>query len=205
MERKFFVNPEVLIPRQETEELVMIAISKAGRSFSGTIIDFCTGTGCIAVTLALTIPGAVVWATDYPEETLHTAARNIDNHNAKVNLVRHDLLQDNLTTLPQASLIVANPPYVRESEKTLMAPMVVDFEPPAALYVPDSDPLIFYKALLEAIRVLLIPGGWFCFEINEALGDETLMLFTEPFITHPEIINDLNSKNRFISGTRTCE
>ncbi|MBE0673459.1 MAG: peptide chain release factor N(5)-glutamine methyltransferase [Bacteroidales bacterium] len=202
MGRKFRVGAEVLIPRQETEELVLTAISMAGSDFSGTIIDFCTGSGCIAVTLALTLPQATVWATDLHKETLQTASHNINQYGAMVNLVRHNLLLNDFSSLPQASILVANPPYVRESEKALMEPGVLNFEPHTALFVPDDDPLLFYRSLLEAVRRLLVPGGRFCFEINEALGPDTLDLFDTSFISDCLIVNDINSKNRFITGTR---
>jgi len=202
MNRRFRVNKSVLIPRQETEELVVLTMKQAGDRFDGTLIDFCTGSGCIAVTLALMLPGADIWATDLPDETLATAARNIRTHGTGVNLVKHDLLGHNFSGLPPADIIVANPPYVRESEKETMEPVVLLNEPYGALFVPDSNPLLFYHALNRALEALLKPGGWFCFEINEALAEETLKTFGNSQLTNFTIINDINSKNRFICGTR---
>jgi release factor glutamine methyltransferase len=202
MNRRFIVNNSVLIPRQETEELVIMTLKQAGERFEGTLIDFCTGSGCIAVTLALLLPGADIWATDLPDKTLATAARNIKIHNARVNLVKHNLLEQDFSGLPQADIIIANPPYVRESEKATMEPVVLHNEPHHALFVPDSDPLLFYRALNRALEALLKPGGWFCFEINEALAEETLKTFANSQLTNFSIINDINSKNRFICGTR---
>lgn len=203
MGRKFSVNEDVLIPRQETEELIMLTVRKSGNRFSGTIIDFCTGSGCIAVTLACALSGAKIVATDISEKALKMAATNADSHGAAVTLIRHDLLGKQFSGLPEANIIVANPPYVKESEKAFMEPRVTSHEPPGALFVPDTDPLIFYRQLLEAVKQLLTPGGWFCFEINEAHGGELLQLFKVPFINDCEIINDIHDKERFICGTRS--
>jgi release factor glutamine methyltransferase len=202
MERKFFVNPGVLIPRQETEELVTMAIRQAGSNFRGTIIDFCTGSGCIAVSLAKSLPAARVFATDISEVALETAGQNAIAHGTEVTLLKHDLTGGTLESLPEADILVSNPPYVRDSEMVLMEPRVVQHEPPFALFVRDSDPLLFYRHLLAAVEKLLIPGGWFCFEINEAMGDELKRVFDVPFISDLKISDDINSKNRFISGTR---
>jgi release factor glutamine methyltransferase len=202
MGKKFSVNPGVLIPRQETEELVELTVKKAGSSFNGTIIDFCTGSGCIAASLADRLPEAKLVATDISLKALETAATNFAALKADVTIVRHDLLGKDFSNLPNASVIVANPPYVRHSEKVLMEPMVTLFEPAEALFVSDDNPLIFYSALLESVEQLLVPGGWFCFEINEALGNEMMGLFSVPFVNNPAIIDDINSKNRFIAGTR---
>ena len=203
MNRRFEVNRNVLIPRQETEELVEMTLKQTGDAFDGTVIDFCTGSGCIAISLALMLPEADIRATDLPDETLATAARNINSHKATVTLVKHNLLGHDFSGLPGADIIVANPPYVRESEKSAMEPVVLLNEPHQALFVPDNDPLLFYRALRRAVETLLKPGGWFCFEINEALANETLETLGNSHLTNLTIINDIHSKNRFICGTRT--
>jgi release factor glutamine methyltransferase len=202
MNRRFIVNNKVLIPRQETEELVIMTLKHAGNRFNGTVIDFCTGSGCIAISLSLMLPEAEIWATDLHDDTLETASLNIKTHNARVSLVKHNLLRHDFQSLPMADIIVANPPYVRESEKETMEPLVILNEPHQALFVPDSDPVLFYRALNRALEALLKPGGWFCFEINEALAAETLQSFTSSQLTNFSIINDINSKERFICGTR---
>jgi release factor glutamine methyltransferase len=160
LERKFAVNSSVLIPRQETEELALMTLKKAGTNYLGTVIDFCTGSGCIAISLALSLPEAKIYATDISDSALKTASENCSIHGVKVSLLNHDLLYGEFSSLPPASIIVANPPYVRES------------------------------------------GGWFCFEINEALGKELVSMFSVNFITNLNLIDDINSKNRFIGGTR---
>jgi release factor glutamine methyltransferase len=200
--RKFAVNREVLIPRQETEELVVMALKKAQRNYSGTVIDFCTGSGCIAISMACSLTEANIYATDISAPALKTASENCSFHGAQVTLLNHDLLSHDFSGLPAAAIILSNPPYVRESEKALMEPGVTLFEPHGALFVDDSDPLIFYRALLAAVEKLLLPGGWFCFEINEALGKELVGMFSVNFITNLNLIDDINSKNRFIAGTR---
>ncbi len=202
LEKKFLVNPHVLIPRQETEELVVLAQKQAGLNFSGTIIDFCTGSGCIAISLAKSLPAARVFATDISEGALETALQNCIAHGTDVTLLKHDLLSGNFASMPEADILVSNPPYVRDSEMALMEPGVVQYEPHSALFVRDSDPLEFYRHLLAAVEKILVRGGWFCFEINEAMGDELKKLFDVPFIIDLKINEDINSKNRFISGTR---
>lgn len=201
--RKFTVTPDVLIPRQETEEIVVMALRRAGLNFNGTIIDFCTGSGCIAVSLASGLPAARVIATDISVGALEIARQNSVAHGTGVTFLRHDLLTDNTEPLPRAGIIISNPPYVRLSEMALMEPGVVQHEPHSALFVSDSDPLVFYRPLLAAVEKLLIPGGWFCFEINEALGNDLVKLFDVPFIADLQLSDDINSKNRFISGTRS--
>lgn len=202
MGRKYAVNNNVLIPRQETEELVMMALKKTHRNYSGTLIDFCTGSGCIAISMAHSLPDAKVFATDISESALKTAKENNSTHGTKVTLLNHDLLSNDFSDLPIAEIIVANPPYVRESEKAVMEPVVTMFEPHGALFVNDNDPLVFYRALLSAVEKLLIAGGWFCFEINEALGKEMEEMFSVNFISNLNLIDDINSKTRFIAGTR---
>jgi len=200
--KKYFVSPEVLIPRQETEELVLLAIKRAGHNFDGTIIDFCTGSGCIAASLAASLPKARIYATDISAGALETAALNCKEYELHVTLLKHDLLTESLKILPTARILVSNPPYVRSSEMALMEPRVTGHEPHNALFVSDTDPLVFYRHLLEAVELLLEPGGWFCFEINEALGKEMENLFSVPFIRNLTLTNDINAKNRFLSGTR---
>ncbi len=201
-DRRIGVNRSVLIPRQETEELVVRAASIAGDDFGGTIIDLCTGSGAIALSLALDLPEAEVWATDISVAALRVAAANSDRYGAGIKLIESDLLSEDFTPLPPAEIIVSNPPYVSLSEKRHMAENVTRYEPPGALFVPDSDPLLFYRPLLKAIEVLLVPGGYFCFEINEAMGREAEALFKKDFITNCSVWNDINGKERFIEGFR---
>jgi release factor glutamine methyltransferase len=152
--------------------------------------------------MAHSLPDAKVFATDISEYALKTAKENNSTHGTKVTLLNHDLLSNDFSDLPIAEIIVANPPYVRESEKAVMEPVVTMFEPHGALFVNDNDPLVFYRALLSAVEKLLIAGGWFCFEINEALGKEMEEMFSVNFISNLNLIDDINSKTRFIAGTR---
>jgi release factor glutamine methyltransferase len=193
------LNEYVLIPRQETEELVDLII-KENRGFSGKIIDFCTGSGCIAIALARNLPGAVITATDISEEAVKLAGENALLNNVSVGFVISDLFGKIPETLYHADIIVSNPPYVRESEKRLMHKNVLDFEPHAALFVPDDDPLKFYHRLLGISGMVLKTGGRVYFEINEAMGKELEYLMRQSGLTAIKVIKDLNGRDRIIKG-----
>lgn len=194
------VTPDVLIPRPETEELTDLII-KCNHSYGGAIIDFGTGSGCIAVALAANLKEARVTATD-----LSLAALNVAMENALINNTIVDFRQDDILNpscgLPTAGIIVSNPPYVRYSEKKLMHLNVLGFEPHQALFVPDDDPLLFYRALLNIANEILLPGGRVYFEINEAFGKEMADLLGSFGYSGIEIIKDLNGKDRFATGLR---
>lgn len=193
------VSEHVLIPRQETEELVDLII-KENRDLSGRIIDFATGSGCIAIALAKNIPGAVVTATDISPEAISLAQENARLNNAAVTFITSDLNDPLPAAIPPSEIIVSNPPYVRESEKKLMHRNVLDFEPHIALFVPDNDPLIFYRRLLEISVSALKPGGKAYFEINEAMGAELERMMGKYGFNEIKIISDLNGKERIIKG-----
>ena len=177
------VNEDTLIPRPETEEIVNHIINR----FSPfTILDLCTGSGCIAIALAKHLPKAEVTAIDISEKALDVARRNTELNNVKVNFIRADILSEliieNLKLKiekSQFSIIISNPPYVMDKEKGAMQPNVLDWEPASALFVPDSDPLLFYRAIANLATRLLADDGMLVLEINEQLGDETLHLFEE--------------------------
>ena len=142
------MNRNVLIPRPETEELADIVI-KENRGTEARIIDFGTGSGCLAIALAVNLPVAKVTALDISKGALKLAARNAVLNNAEVEFMHADMLSASLPGLPMAGIFISNPPYVRESEKKLMRSNVLDFEPGKALFVPDKDPLRFYRAILN--------------------------------------------------------
>ncbi len=194
------VNPDVLIPRQETEELVDLIIKENPR-FSGDLTDIGTGSGCIAIALAVNLPGSRITATDISSRALITAGENARLNNAKINFIQADILKPALTT-GKADIIVSNPPYVRESEKMLMHSNVIDFEPHEALFVPDNDPLVYYRAILDAGRTSLNPGGKLYFEINEAMGAGLCGLMKTYNYTCIKIIQDINGKDRIIKGIK---
>jgi len=196
----FKVNGHVLIPRQETEELVDMII-RENRGIKGRIIDIGTGSGCIAVTLAKNLGGAEITGLDISPEAVEIARHNAILNNADVNFIVADIFNLPHGMLYPADIIVSNPPYVRESEKEKMHRNVVNFEPHTALFVSDSDPLVHYRKIIEISDTVLVPGGKIYFEINESLG----YLFEELMCNHGfknvEIIKDLNNKDRFVKGT----
>jgi release factor glutamine methyltransferase len=196
----FFVTPDVLIPRQETEELVDWIIKSTSNN-SSSILDIGTGSGCIAVSLAANIKNAQVTAIDISPAALEIARKNAIKNHVMVDFSPNDILDIN-SSIPNKpfDIIVSNPPYVRELEKEQMKPNVLDHEPYLALFVSDSDPLIFYKAIaLKASNILKSQGVVYC-EINEALGKELHDLFSANGFVDIEIRKDLNGKNRMLKA-----
>jgi release factor glutamine methyltransferase len=191
------VNNSTLIPRPETEELVDIII-KENREYEGNIIDLGTGSGCIAIALAVNLPHAKITGVDISEEALKIARINSGLNNTSVSFIKGDILDSEITGLPEAGIIVSNPPYVRESEKVLMAGNVLNFEPHQALFVTDSDPLIYYKAILKIAEKVLLHRGSLYFEINEAMGAPMKQLLKENNYSEIEIVMDLNDRERMI-------
>jgi release factor glutamine methyltransferase len=191
------VNRSTLIPRPETEELVDLII-KENKGYRGNITDLGTGSGCIAVALAVNLPHAKITGVDISEEALKIAHINSDLNNAGVSFIKGDILDQNIIGLPEAGIIVSNPPYVRESEKLRMSGNVLDFEPPLALFVTDSDPLVYYNAILKIAEKALLPGGRLYFEINEAMGMSMIRLLKENNYSETEIVLDINNRERII-------
>ena len=206
--RAFRVAPDVLIPRPETELLCREALDEVRRRGFGdnvSVLDLCTGSGCIAWTMALELPGSRVFAADISEAALEVASSQ-GLSEAGPEFFKADVLQDNLgrqiaeagTCAPEKfDVILSNPPYVRESEKALMRHNVLDWEPSLALFVPDSDPLKFYRALSRHASALLSENGFGIVEINEAFGEETAELFTGAGF-RCTIIPDLSGRPRHI-------
>ncbi len=191
------VNENVLIPRPETEGIVELAKDKC--RYPKRILDLCTGSGCIAIALAKVFPDAEITAVDISAKTLEVARQNAWNQAVNINLIQADILNDNLDNLPQSDLVVSNPPYVRELEKAQMQPNVLDYEPHTALFVPDNDPLLFYRRIAEIARKHLVPNGLLIVEINENLGEETAgLLRANGFET--TLHNDFKGKTRFAAG-----
>jgi release factor glutamine methyltransferase len=195
------VNPGVLIPRPETEEMVDLIV-KENRGFSGKIIDIGTGSGCIAVALAVNFPSSKVTGIDKSGKAILTASKNAENNNALVKFFRADLFKIDPSELQNADIIVSNPPYVRKSEKKFMKQNVLGFEPRQALFVPDNDPLLFYHAILNLGRYILNPGGAVYFEINEAMGKQIHNLLESYKFYEIEIIKDINGKDRIAKGKK---
>lgn len=203
--RRFSVTPSVLIPRPETEILCQSVLSASGVGRDSRILDLCTGSGCIAWTLALELPGAEVAAVDISDDALKVASRQDFSEEIsrtaalKPDFIKADVLAAPLAELGQFDVLTSNPPYVMESEKALMRPNVLEHEPELALFVTDEDPLIFYRAVALWASALLKPEGFGIVEINEALGAETAAAFTEAGMVDVNIISDLPGKERFVS------
>ena len=193
------LNNETLIPRPETEELADLVI-KENKDFTGTVLDLGTGSGCIAVALAANLPFADVQGVDISEKALTAAKENAIINNVKVRFVKDDILNP-VSRFP-AGIIVSNPPYIRESEKRFMNKNVVDFEPHSALFVPDDDPLKYYRAIIKAAEDILMPGGKIYFEINETLGDPIYKLLESFRYTGIKIIQDINGRDRIVKGKK---
>lgn len=195
---EFTVREGVLIPRPETEELVMWAIQEAKEFPSPRILDLCTGSGCIAIALKKLIPAAAVTAIDLSAEALAIAQENAAKLGAEVRFLADDVLKG----VPQLGdkqfdIIVSNPPYIPISEREAMHINVTNFEPAMALFVEDSDPLIFYREIARIAKSRLTERGALLFEIHELLADETLqMLQREGF--EAELRHDFLNKPRMI-------
>lgn len=194
LDRKFAVREGVLIPRPETEELVrMITDRYRGRS-GLRVLDVGTGSGCIAVTLAAEMKQAKVVAVDVSESALEVARENARRHRVSVDFVRCDMLQEGPSG--HFDLIVSNPPYVTLQEKDEMRPNVLRYEPHRALFVPDDDPLVFYRAIAEYGCRSLNPGGMLWFELNERYGSEVASLLEQSGYSEVTVHEDMFGKQR---------
>ena len=197
---EFRVRPGVLIPRPETEELVGVACDRVARYGEIHILDIGTGSGCIAISLALAIPDAQVVAWDVSDEALAIARENALRLGAKVTFKKNDILKGNGAPsfwrgLGEASgeaftLIISNPPYICEKERKDMEQRVLDHEPSLALFVPDDDPLLFYRAIAEYATRALTPKGLLLFEINplykDAMEEMVLSLHFHDIVFHED-------------------
>lgn len=192
---KFNVEPGVLIPRFETEELVDLIIRRK-HNLAVKILDIGTGSGCIAISLKRQLPGSDVWCCDISDQALKIARKNAIQNEVVINLEKFDILGQSPFSENGFDLVVSNPPYVTESEKKLMQKNVLNFEPSLALFVPDNDPLLFYRSIVMKAKELLVPGGELYFEINEAYGCEVSGLLIENGY-NVEILSDMNGKERF--------
>lgn len=201
------VNDKVLIPRPETEEMVYECVNALMRECvsedsSINILDLCTGSGCIAIALKKMLPESNVTAVDISPEALRIAQTNAEKNGAEVEFVLGDVLQGAL--LPISSdgwnLIVGNPPYITLSEKGAICRNVLDYEPQLALFVPDNDPLLFYRKITAFAQQNLSPDGMLAMEINERFGTETLQLLAENGFSGV-LHKDFRGKDRFVTAS----
>ena len=208
--RSFAVAPGVLIPRPETEELCRLIID-THPSESLNILDIGTGSGCIAITLALEMPDAEVEAVDISPEALAIAGANAARLGAKVSFHQYDILSEDSPPLgrgrgwvapstPKYDIIVSNPPYICERERADMERNVLDYEPHTALFVPDDDPLLFYRTIGQKALTMLVPGGILCFEINPLYCDQLIELLRSQGYGEVEAVSDSFGKRRFVTA-----
>lgn len=214
--RTFKVDPAVLIPRPETELLCRDAIKLGMRVFRMRspygknaepvrILDLCTGSGCIAWTMALSIPGSRVTAVDISDAALEVAAGQDfaselkSKETFKPEFIKADVLDsEQEIELGPFDMVLSNPPYIMESEKEDMRRNVLEYEPESALFVPDDDPLLFYRAIARWSQRFMSPDGVGLSEVNESLARQTETVFKAAGYAHTEIVRDLSDKNRYI-------
>lgn len=195
------VNPAVLIPRPETEELVQWIIQANKYTLNPCILDVGTGSGCIPIALGLNLPQATVYGLDISELALAVAWQNARKYQQPVQWLQHDVFVDPLPLRPRSlDILVSNPPYVLESEKVFMRRNVLDFEPHLALFVPDADALLYYKRIAEVARQLLKPAGRLYFEINEQYAAALTVLLQQYYFQNIQTRKDLFGKDRFVAA-----
>ena len=198
--RDFIVTRDVLIPRNETEELEMRILNDY-KCFEGErldVLDIGTGSGCIAITLSLENPRFRVMAIDNSEKALEVAAMNASRLSAAVEFAKDDILNPVVVNKRKFDIIISNPPYVTESEKAYMRKNVLDYEPENALFVTDENPLVFYKQIIRLSETMLGKGGRIYFEINEKFGDLFSQSVDLQSFESVELYRDLNGKDRIV-------
>jgi release factor glutamine methyltransferase len=197
--RSFGVNFSALIPRPETE-LLVDEIKSFTKSIKTPIriLDIGTGSGCIAISLALEIPNSIVTAIDISNDALICAKQNALALGGNVNFIELDIINEELTD--QFDLIVSNPPYISAEEKKSMKPNVLAYEPHLALFAPLNDPLIFYRTIATKCKKNLTPNGSLWFEINEHFGEEIRNLLEVQGFKDVQILKDLDGKDRMIKA-----
>lgn len=198
----YLVDPSVLIPRPETEELVDWILKDDLQKDFRNILDIGTGSGCIPISLKLKKQDAVVLSFDISKEALAVAQKNVTNLNASVQLMEVDILDESRWhNFPVFDCIVSNPPYIKDTERTGMAKHVTDFEPSLALFVRDEDPLLFYRKIALFAQEHLDALGCIYLEINETLGKEVVILYENLGYT-TELRKDLSGRDRMVKAEK---
>lgn len=206
---KFKVAPGVLIPRPETEELVDWILKDIKQyQFTASpvrILDIGTGSGCIPITLKAKLPNTEVISVDISDEALAIAAKNVLFHDVDIKLIQGDII-GGLSGFDKASvdIIVSNPPYITSDEKAGMQANVLENEPALALFVPDEDPLIFYRKILQFAQEFLVPTGCVYFEINSLMGQQMLRLLEENNF-YGELKKDISGNDRMIKALKAIQ
>lgn len=196
------VSPDVLIPRPETAELVDIIVRQANNQPDLRVLDLCTGSGCIAVALARNLLFPHIDAVDLSAKALEIAEANARELRVKINFSRRDALHLPPAPSPCYDIIVSNPPYITEHEKSSMDPNVLDYEPHMALFVPDNNPLLFYRAIASYALSALVPSGRLYFEINPDYASQISDELKQQGWEDINVIPDMQRLNRFIYCTR---
>lgn len=191
------VNNNVLIPRPETEELVDWILNDNANEV-GSLFDICTGSGCIAISIKKNKPNFRVSALDLSEGAIETAQENARKNNCDIEFITDDILSPKHLAEAKHDIIVSNPPYVKEEEKADMEANVLEYEPAMALFVPDENPLLFYDAIGRYSHTHLNKGGKLYFEINEALGNETVALLEKIGFQNVTLKKDIFGKDRMV-------
>lgn len=197
----FRVSPAVLIPRPETEELVDWIVADYRGVTGKTVLDVGTGSGCISVALAARLENPRVFSWDVSEAALQVAAENVARNGVEVTLQQVDVLQSDCPVFP-IDILVSNPPYIAERERNSMERNVLDWEPGLALFVPDDDPLVFYRRIAEIGWQRLVSCGTLYYEINQAYGGETVELLRSIGYVDVELRKDLSGNDRMIKAVR---
>lgn len=199
----FTVTPAVLIPRPETEQLVdMIIDQNTGSDLD--VLDIGTGSGCIAISLARALKFAQVTATDVSTSALAVAQHNAQALGTRVRFVEHNILTSR-APIEAWDIIVSNPPYITMSEKNSMDRNVLDYEPAGALFVPDADPMLYYRAIAAYASQALKNGGRLYLEINRAMASLTTSTLHQARLSNIQLYNDFNGNNRFVTATKTID
>lgn len=199
----FHVDGSVLIPRPETEELVLWAEQCAAGFQRPRILDVCTGSGCIAIVLAAHLPQAKVTALDISHAALETARRNASMNGVRIRFIDDDALNGMPSLAGETfDIIVSNPPYIPHSEIESMHVNVTRYEPHEALFVDDADPLVFYRAIARAARTMLSEGGSLLFEVHEAWAERTAEMLRREGFGQTEVRIDLFGKPRMTCSRR---
>jgi len=199
-ENIFEVNKSTLIPRPETEGLVRLVLQYLKGKEVVSLLDIGVGSGCIAISIALNQPKITVEGIEVSPSALAVAKRNAERLGATVNFFLADIFT--YKSSKKYDIIISNPPYVRESEKLQMNKNVLNYEPSKALFVTDSDPLVFYKQIIEFSNDALADSGAIFFEVNELLANEVADLMRKRGFYQIEIFQDMNEKNRFVFGKK---
>ncbi len=200
LDNELYVDRNVLIPRQETEEMVLDLLKK--NLSNKIVLDICTGSGCIAISVKKKYPSSTVYAIDISPNALKIAKKNAKSNNVNINYICLDILSDCDINIENVDMIISNPPYICEDERSRIDTRILNYEPDIALFVPNKEPLIFYKKIINIGNKHLKKGGDIHVEINERFGNEVKNLLKSYNYENIMIHRDMNNKDRWITATK---